>query len=74
MATISRITVTVTSSRGASTVNISTNGRYVSFPTRGYNRSLTGQPIQPTTSLGAYWLSALAIVMANLSADPTPDD
>lgn len=74
MASISRITITVTSSRGASTVKISSNGRYISFPTRGYDRALTGEPIQPTSTLGAYWLSVLGIVLANITANPTPDD
>lgn len=74
MASISRMTVTVTSSRGASTVTISSNGRYVSFPTRGYDRVLTGQPIQPTSTLSAFWLSSLALVVANLTASPAPDN
>ena len=69
MAADSKITIRVRSSRGASTVSYSTNGRYVSFTTAGYNRHLAGQPIQPTSSLKAFWTSVLAIVQADVTAN-----
>lgn len=68
MAAESKITIRVTSSRGASTVRYSTTGRYVSFDTSGYQVSLPGQPIQPTSSLKAFWTSVLAIVQAEIAA------
>lgn len=68
MASQSKITIRVGSSRGASTVSYTTTGQYVSFPTSGYQVSLTGQPIQPTSSLKAFWTSVLAIVQAQIEA------
>lgn len=69
MAAESKITIRVNSSRGASTVSYTTNGRYVSFVTSGYQRSLMGEPIQPTSSLKAFWTSVLAIVQADIAAN-----
>lgn len=69
MAGESKITIRVTSSRGASTVTYSSNGRYVSFVTSGYQRQLLGQPIQPTSSLKAFWASVLGIVLADVEAN-----
>lgn len=68
MASQSKITIRVGSSRGASTVSYTTTGTYVSFPTSGYQVDLTGQPIQPTSSLKAFWTSVLAIVQAEIAA------
>lgn len=69
MAAESKITIRVRSSRGASTVSYTTNGRYVSFTTAGYQRQLLGQPIQPTSSLKAFWSSVLGIVLADVEAN-----
>ena len=66
------MTIRVTASRGASTVSFSSNGRYVSFNTSGYQRQLLGQPVQPTASLEGFWASVLAIVQASLTANPAP--
>lgn len=66
------MTIRVTSSRGGSTVQFSTNGRYVSFNTSGYQRQLLGQPVQPTASLEAFWASILTAVQASLTATPAP--
>lgn len=60
--------IRVTSSRGASTVSYTTKGRYVSFTTSGLTDQLQKQPIQPTSSLSAFWLSVLAIVQADIAA------
>jgi hypothetical protein len=68
MATKAEIVIRVTSSRGASTVSYTTKGRYVSFTTAGLTAQLLKQPIQPTTSLAAFWLSVLAIVQAEILA------
>jgi hypothetical protein len=70
MASTSKITVTVASTRGGTTVAYHTNGRYVSFTTAGLSGDLLKQPIQPTTSLKAFWLSVLAIVQADITAGP----
>lgn len=72
MASMAKMTIRVTSSRGASTVRISSNGRYVSFNTSGYQRTLSGQPVQPTTSLQAFWASILAITQESLTTTPAP--
>ncbi len=70
MATKAEIVIRVTSSRGASTVSYTSKGRYVSFTTAGYQRQLLGQPIQSTASLSAFWLGILAIVQADITANP----
>jgi len=71
MATGSKITIRVSSTRGATTINFSTTGRYVSFPTGGLNQSLTKQPILPTASLDDFWLTVLTAVQAAITADET---
>jgi hypothetical protein len=72
MATLAKMTVRVTSTRGASTVSFSSSGTYVSTPVNGYSVTLTGQPIQPTTDDKTFWASVLAIVQANIAANPSP--
>lgn len=72
MASQAKLTIRVTSSRGGSTVSFSSNGRYVSFNTSGYQRSLLEQPVQPTTGLSVFWLSVLAAVTAAIEANPNP--
>ena len=51
-------------------MSYTSKGRYVSFTTAGYQRELLGQPIQPTTSLEAFWLAVLGIVQADITANP----
>lgn len=68
MASKAEIVIRVTSSRGASTVSYTTKGRYVSFTAAGLTDQLQKQPIQPTSSLSAFWLSVLAIVQADIAA------
>lgn len=68
MATKAEIVIRVTSARGSSTISYTTKGRYVSFTTSGLTDQLLKQPIQPTTSLAAFWLSVLAIVQADITA------
>lgn len=72
MATQAKITVRVTSSRGASTVAFSSAGTYVSTPENGYSVSLPGQPILPTTDQKTFWTAVLAIVQAQITASPSP--
>lgn len=68
MATQAKITIRVGSTRGASTVQYSTVGTYVSTSVNTYNVSLTDQPILPTTSQKDFWLAVLAIVQAEITA------
>jgi hypothetical protein len=70
MATKAEIVIRVTSARGRSTIAYTSKGRYVSFTTSGYARQLLSQPIQPTSSLSAFWLSVLALVQADITANP----
>lgn len=70
MATRARMRITVTSTRGASQVNISTQGRYVSLDVNKYGLYLPSEPIQPTASQQAFWLSVLAIATAAVTANP----
>lgn len=68
MANQAKIVVTVTAQRGASTINFSTKGRYISLPTNGITANLPRQPIQSTASALAFWQSVLTIVQAELPA------
>jgi hypothetical protein len=70
MATKAEISIRVTSSRGKSTISYTSKGRYVSFTTAGYQRQLLEQSIQPTSSLSVFWLSVLALVVADITANP----
>lgn len=72
MASGAKLTIRVRANRGTSVVSFSTTGKYVSTLVNGYQRQLTGQPIQPTSSTAAFWESVLAIVVANIQGDPTP--
>lgn len=72
MATLAKITLRVTSTRGASTVSYSSSGTYVSTPVNGYSVTLTDQAILPTTDDKTFWTAVLAIVQANIAANPSP--
>lgn len=67
MANQAKMTIRVTAARGSSTVQFSTTGRYVSLTTAGITEQLLQQPIQPSTSNKAFWLSVLALVQAELN-------
>lgn len=67
MANQAKITIRVTSARGSSTVDFSTTGRYVSLTTGGISEQMLAQPIQPTASAKAFWLSVLEQVQAQLN-------
>lgn len=70
MAQQAKLTVRVGSARGSSTINFSTSGRYVNLQTNGIGESMPRQPIQPTSTAKAFWLSVLAIVQSEISALP----
>lgn len=70
MATTAKLTVRVTSSRSASRVQVSTNGRYISFETNGITFDETGQPIFTTASQHAFWGAVLDVVQAAVAGSP----
>lgn len=72
MASSAKLTIRVGSARGSSSVQFSSNGRYVSKAVNGYNVSMPGQPIQPTADTKTFWTSVLAIVQAEIAAIPSP--
>ena len=65
-----KLTVRVGSNRGSSNIGISTSGRYVNLATNAINETMPQQPIQPTSSAKAFWLSVLVIVQAEIEALP----
>lgn len=67
MASKAELVVRVNSARGSSKITYSTKGRYVSFTTAGLSEQLLGQPIQPTSSLEAFWLSVLGLVQTSIT-------
>lgn len=72
MAELAKITVRVRSNRTGTTVQFTSTGRYKGLTTAGYNRDITGLPLQPNVSIEAFWESVLAAVQSNLTSDPTP--
>lgn len=68
MANQAKMTITVTAQRGASRINFSTKGRYISLPVNGISADLARQPVQPTANALAFWQSVIAIVTAELPA------
>jgi hypothetical protein len=68
MAAESKITIRVSSSRGATTVRYSTTGRYQRLATNGINNVLMNQGQQPTTSSLIFWESILPLVLADLTS------
>lgn len=70
MATTAKLTLFVTSTRGASRVRIGTTGKYVSTPVNDIELNLPGQPLLSTSTSKAFWLQVLAIATTNISALP----
>lgn len=68
MATRARISIWVTSTRGASQVRYNTVGRYVSTNVNTVQNNLPSEPIQPTSSPQAFWESVLQLVLADVTA------
>lgn len=62
------MTIRVNSARGSSTVEVSTAGKYISFPVNGVTFYLPREPVQPTGSVKVFWQSVLAIVTAQVNA------
>lgn len=72
MSSTAGMRITVGSSRGASSLRISTNGRYISLATNDITIDAPRQPIQPTSTSKAFWLSILALATAQVEALPLP--
>lgn len=68
MANQAKLTIRVSATRGATTIDFSTTGRYVSFTTGGLGDTLTKQPIMTTASQQAFWLQVLGLVQAEITA------
>jgi hypothetical protein len=68
MASQAKLTIRVSSSRGASTISYSTTGKYISLTTAGLTKDLTRQPIQPTSSAAAFWEAVIPLVLAAIEA------
>lgn len=68
MATRARISITVTSTRGASQIRYNTVGRYVSTNVNTISDFLQDQPILTTSSPEAFWGAVIAIVQADIAA------
>lgn len=64
------MTLTVTSTRGASRVKIATSGKYVSTAVNDVEFNLPGQPLLSTASSKIFWEAVLAIATANVAALP----
>jgi hypothetical protein len=62
MASTAKLTVRVGSTRGGSTISLSSSGRYASLNTNEVREDLAQQPIQPTASEQVFWTSVLAAV------------
>lgn len=70
MATTARLSVYVTSTRGASKVRIATVGKYVSTPVNSIEITVPGASLMPTSSVGAFWRAVMAVVDAQLAGVP----
>lgn len=70
MATPTKLTVRVSSSRSASVVKVSTAGQYMSTSMNTITIDATGQPIFTTSSPKAFWTAVLAAVQAEIAALP----
>jgi hypothetical protein len=70
MATQAKMTIRVTSSRGASNITVSTSGRYISLPVNTVSADLPREPVFTTASAKAFWEAVLPIVSAAVTADP----
>jgi hypothetical protein len=67
VASKAEIVIRVYAHRGSTQVEYTTKGKYVSFQTAGLGDNLQRQPIQPTSSLQAFWQSVLAIVTSDIA-------
>jgi hypothetical protein len=67
MASTAKLSIRVGSSRGSSSISVSSSGRYASLNTNEVRQDLAQQPIQPTASEKVFWTSVLAAVQQIIS-------
>lgn len=72
MASKATLKIRVTNQRGHSTVQFTSGGKYVSFLTNGFQRTLTQQPLFSTASPSTFWLAVLAAVQTSFTNNPNP--
>lgn len=72
MAKSSKLTIRVDPSRASAVVSWSTTGRYGRLAVNGFQRRLNESVTFPSSSAEAYWQAVLAVVVADLTANPTP--
>lgn len=68
MGSKAQLTIRVFSSRGASRIQYTSSGKYVSFTTAGLSNELAKQPVMPTTSLDGFWQEVIGLVVADIEA------
>ncbi len=70
MATTAKMTLFVTSTRGASQVRIGTVGKYISTPVNDVEIKLTGLPLLSTATSKIFWQAVLAQATTAVNALP----
>ena len=70
MSDSAKITVRVTSSSSASTVGITSAGRYKGTNVNSVRVNLTGEPVYTNASAKAFWTSVLTTVQAYIATLP----
>jgi hypothetical protein len=68
MAQRARMSLTVTSSRTAAAVRVSTIGSYKGLPVNTVDAVLTDQPLFSNADAKTFWLGVLAVVQAYVSS------
>lgn len=63
-----KLTIRVRSSRGASTVQYSTGGKYRSLAVNDITNNLQNEPLFTTSGSKAFWAAVQAIVAADIAA------
>lgn len=63
-----KLTIRVRSSRGASTVQYSTSGRYRSLQVNDITDNLQDEPLFSTSGSKAFWEAVLGVVLADITA------
>lgn len=72
MAKSSKITIRVEPSRASAVVTYSTTGRYGRTAVNGFLRRLPQSTVFPNSSAEVFWQAVIAVVVADLTANPTP--
>jgi hypothetical protein len=72
MAELAKLTIRVRSNRTGTQVQFTSTGRYKSLQTAGYNRDVTGLPLQQNETISAFWLAIIAEIQTSITNDPTP--